>query len=819
MNEICGFKVFILTIEKGIFMKKKIVFVFCFCIISFAAYTQTLGRIVDAQTRLPVSFATVSYKVGIDTRGVIADVQGNFSIPHQEIQHITVSSLGYNPKQIADISKQKPLIIELEENFLLLGEIVITPGNNPAIRIIKKVLENKNINNFENYSDYSYRCYLKTVWGTMSKFGDFETDTTLQKTLKELLISETVSLSVKSKGQTGDEIIAMRTSGMDSPLYGQMNYIIFHKAISFYNNYIRIFSENETNDKIHNNYTSPLHTGCLSIYNYQLENEYTIEGDTIFEISYFPKWSNKLNGLKGTLFIHSNNYAIANIVAEPYEKTMIDFKYKQEYEMVGDKWFPKKLESGIMLSQLNFGRKSEPNCVTFLTTSVLDSITIDKSNNTIKYLDEIRLNEESISNNSDIILDNVRPIPFTIEENKSFTKIDSTFREINFDKIANYIPKLTEGKILMGKFDIDALRIYNYSDYEGARWGFGMHTNEYLMKYLSVGGYVGYGVSDKKIKYGGEVEYTLNPSRSAKIKYDYQNTLKEVGGNMDFNLFDKYGKNFVASKFEYIIKNKLEGDFHITRPLKMKVSLSTKDITPAYAYSYKGSPLLNYGADELKLSLRYAVGEKHTMLGIYRTVTSVGNPIFTFDYTRGLGFRKESFTYNKVEVAADFVAYNRLFGQTDLRIEGGYIDSNLPYGLLFSGDGSKGEHFSFILKNTFQTMRPDEFLSDKYANLFFTQNFGAFLFKSKYFRPEFSLAYNIGLGDLRNASNHEIDFNVKKHPYQEAGLIIDNIIRIPVFNILYLRLGIGGFLRHGHYEYDKFEDNISLKTSLKFFFK
>ena len=786
-------------------LKKFISLLFYFAIVSFASYAQTHGKIVDTQTKLPISFATVSYKFGSDTRGVVADVHGNFSIPHKNIQQITVSCLGYIPKQIADISIHNPLIIELEENIFLLDEVVVTPGINPAIRIIEMALENRDKNNFERYRDYSYRCYLKTVWGAISKLDD----------LKEILISETVSLSGKSNGRTGDEIIATRTSGMDSPIYGQLNYVVFHKAISFYNDYVRILSENETNDKIHNNYTSPLHTGCLNIYNYHLENEYTVEDDTIFEISFFPKWNNKLNGLKGVMFIHSNGYAITDIVAEPSEKTMIDFKYKQEYEIVDNKWFPKKLEGRIMFSQYNLGKKSDPYYPAFITNSVLDSIMIDKSDNTIKYLDEIHLNEKSISKNSDIILDNVRPVPFTNAEKESYAKIDSLFRRVHFDKIVDFIPKLTQGKILMGKFDIDALRVYNYSDYEGSRWGFGMHTNEYLMKYLSVGGYVGYGVSDKKIKYGGEIEYTLNPARSAKISYAYQNTLKEVGGSTNFNLFDEYGKNFVATRFEYCIENKLEGNFHISRPLKMNISISAKDITPAYTYTYKGNPLLKYEADDLKLSLRYAVGEKHTTVGIYRTVTSVGNPVFIFNYTRGLGIREKSFIYNKVEIAMDFTAYSRLFGQTDLRIEGGYIDRSLPYGLLFSGEGSKGGHFSFILANTFQTMRPDEFLSDKYVNLFFKQNFGAFLFKAKYFQPEFSVAYNIGIGDLSSASDHEIDFNIKKYPYQETGLIIDNIVRIPVLNIFYLRLGVGGFLRHGHHEYDKFKDNLLLKSSLK----
>ena len=112
---------------------------------------------------------------------------------------------------------------------------------------------------------------------------------------------------------------------------------------------------------------------------------------------------------------------------------------------------------------------------------MLDSITIDKPSNNLKYLDDIHLNEKSISKNSEMILDNERPVPFTNDEKETFAKFDSTLRKVHLDRISNFVPKLAEGMILMGKFDIDTLRIYNYSDYEGSKWGLGMHTNEYLM--------------------------------------------------------------------------------------------------------------------------------------------------------------------------------------------------------------------------------------------------------------------------------------------------------------------------------------------------
>ena len=799
-------------------MKKVFYSIIFLFIISIASFSQTRGRVIDAKTKIPVSFATISYYVGSDIKGVVADVQGYFVVQHKEVQKFTVSCLGYKPLEVSVDSDTKLLIVEIEENPFLLSEVVVTPENNPAIRIIKKALSNKDINNFDAYDDYSYRCYFKTTWGVLEKTSDFSIEESNKENRRGLLVSETVSLSGKSDRKAGGEIIATRTSGLESPLLGQMNYTVFHKAISFYNNYIQIFVDSETNDKIHNNYTSPLHSGCLNIYNFQLENRYVSGSDTLFEISYLPKRNNRITGLKGTMFIHSNGYAIANIVAEPFEKGLIDFKYKQEYEITEQKWFPKKLEGGILFTQMKGSEGSVEYFPVIYSVSVLDSITIGNSNLSKKHLDVVYLNEKSIKN-SDAILNNVRPIPFTPQEEKDYATSDSIIRNSPFEKYINFLPKLFEGKLLVGKFDIDILRIYNQNRHEGSRLGFGFHTNEYLMKYLSVGGYVGYGTSDKKVKYGGEIEYTLNPARSAKVKYAYQNTLKEVGGSMNFNLIDDYGKSFSASRFEYFVENRLEGDFHISRPFKLNISLSSQNITPAYTYSYKGSPLSDYGNDELKVSLRYAVGEQHNMFGVTRVKTSVGNPVFTFNYTRGFGLRDKSFSYNKLEGGVDLIAYHRFWGQSNLRLEGGFVDRSLPYGLLFSGEGSKGGDNIFVINNTFQTMKPDEFLSDKYVNLFIKQNFGAFLFKAKYFRPEFAVVYNVGVGGLSNASDHEIDFKEKQYPYQESGLIIDNVVRIPFYKMAYIGLGVGGFYRHGCYGYDKFSDNISLKASIVLSFR
>jgi hypothetical protein len=384
----------------------------------------------------------------------------------------------------------------------------------------------------------------------------------------------------------------------------------------------------------------------------------------------------------------------------------------------------------------------------------------------------------------------------------------------------NSIIKADEGKLSFNKVDVNFLRVYSFNEHEGSRWGLGLNTNERLNRIVAVGGYVGYGVRDKRAKYGGEVELTLNRSRSAKVTYSYQNTLKGVGSDMDFSLADSYGRNIVASRFEYCTEHRIGGYFHVQPSLQTGASLSVRNVTPTYEYTFGGSHLSGYGADELSLFLRYARGEKYTSLGAHRILTSIGNPVFYATYTRGVNFlRRSSYMYNKLEVTAGIIAYNGMIGQSTLLLEGGYVDRSLPYGLLFTGEGSYDEQFSLVINKTFQTMHPDEFLSDKYVHLFYTHNFGSLLFKSRLLRPEFLATYNAGLGSLDNASSHGIDFRIKNHLYQETGIIVDNIVRLPVLNMMYIRFGAGGFMRLGYYQYPKIEDNIALKLSITFSFK
>ena len=105
----------------------------------------------------------------------------------------------------------------------------------------------------------------------------------------------------------------------------------------------------------------------------------------------------------------------------------------------------------------------------------------------------------------------------------------------------------------------------------------------------------------------------------------------------------------------------------------------------------------------------------------------------------------------------------------------------------------------------------NEFLSDRYAALFFTHDFGKLLFKTKMFKPEFALVNNVGIGTLANKNNHfGIKIKTMEKGYFESGVLINNLL-----NSQMIGLGVGVFYRYGTYALPTNKENISLKVSFK----
>lgn len=794
--------------------------------ISISGFSQPYikGIIVEKNSKLPIAFASVSYQKQSLPRGVISDIHGKFEITDRDVKSLQVSCVGYQKQKVSITPDMKlsELVVELKTDTLSIGEVTITPAMNPAVRIMRNVLKNKKKNDFENYDKYTYQCYLKTILNLKLSYNATAEDSATIRKNKDLnkhasFISESVILSSTVNKRTENKVIAVKTSGFENPIFGQYFISVFHNSISFYKNNIALFAMPVSEDMTSAEYLSPLSDECLRSYNFLLEETYENPYDTLYLIEFHPKKGSNFNGLKGRLYISSNGWAVKNIVTEPFEKGLIDFRFRQDYEFIDGRWFPSGLDEEIGFVSMKLNKKIQAVPVYLITSRISNidfnpAITIDSINYEKVYLDEEMMKE------SESILDASRPDSLTAIEKNTYQFMDSIGSKFRFDYWAELYPYLSAGKVPIKFININLEEFFRNNDYEGTRIGLGLNTNDKLSKVISLGGFAGYGMKDKAFKYGGHVAFNLGEDSGTELKISYQNNLKEPGmdprGSFELLSISDSFRDYIAWRMDNFIEERAELSFRLSRYLKVSSSLSLREIMPTYEYEYQGSPLTDFYADEIKISARYAYGEEIHMFGNQRVVFYKGNPVITINYKRGIDItERDSYNYNRIEAALDVTAYKGRLGQTDFRIAGGYIDQPLPYSLLFTGEGSKS-HYPILINNTFQTMKPYEFLSDRYVNIFFTHNFGSLLIETPRFKPRFIIAHNTGWGTLRNASDHTIDFKVKDEIYLESGLLINNIIRFKIFNLYYIGFGGGAFYRYGHYGYNNVVDNLALKMSV-----
>jgi hypothetical protein len=779
---------------------------------------------VEKNSRLPIAFASVTYQKQSVLRGVISNIHGKFEIHDTGINSLQVSCVGYQTNKliIKPGMKLSDLVIELRTDTLTISEVRITPAMNPAVRIMRNVLKYKEKNNFENYDKYTYQCYLKTILNLKLSYNATALDSATIRKNKDLnkhasFISESMIKSSTVNRRTENKVIAVKTSGFQNPLFGQYFVSVFHHSISFYKNNITLFAMPVSEDMPSSEYLSPVSNECIRSYNFVLEETYVNPADTLYLIEFHPKKGSNFNGLKGRLYISSNGWAIKNIVTEPYEKGLIDFRFRQDYEFINGRWFPSALDEEIGFVSMKLNKNIQAVPVYLITSRISElsfdpDITVDSINFEKVYLDE------ELIKNSESIIKNARTDSLTAIEKKTYQFMDSIGRKFNFDYWAELYPNISAGKIPVKFIDISLEEFFKNNEYEGTRLGLGLSTNDKFSRIISLGGFAGYGIKDKEFKYGGHITFNLDEEHGAELKLSYQNNLKEPGldqrGEFDILSYSAYLRDYLAYRMDNFIEERAEFSFRVFRYLKIASSVSFREILPTYEYEYQGLPLMDYLADEIKVSARYAFREEIHMFGNQRIVFYAGNPVLSIDYKRGVDlFDRDSYNYNRIEAALDVTAYKGRIGQTDLRVAGGYINKPLPYSLLFTGEGSKSK-YPLLIGNTFQTMKPYEFLSDRYVNIFFSHNFGSLLLETPRFKPRLIVSTNAGWGTLRNASDHNIDFRVKDKIYLESGLLINNIIRFKIFNLYYIGFGGGAFYRYGYYGYDKVFDNLALKFSV-----
>ncbi|NVO03217.1 MAG: carboxypeptidase-like regulatory domain-containing protein [Bacteroidetes bacterium] len=795
------------------------VFLF-FTVLAFGQNTIFKGKVIDFETKEPLAFVNIA--TNNNACYGRTDIDGKFLIKcNSIIEFLKLSYIGYESTEIKLIDDSKFIIIELKQKEVQLKEVQIFPGENPAHRIINQVIKNKDLNNPEKTKAFSYTAYNKMVFTSEQEAGykkdQLKTDSVSIKTREffkkqYLMLMESVSKRKFLYPDRNNEIvIGSRISGLKDPLFAML--ATQFQSFSFYNDYISLSEKR---------YLNPISNGSTNKYLFIIQDTVFSGKDTVFIISFQPRKNTNFEGLKGLLYINTNQYAIQNVIAEPAaeEKGTISIRIQQMYEFVNNKqWFPVQLNTDILMKLVTLN----------------NFVVVGKGK---MYLSDISINPEFVKEQfNNIVLEiqegaNTKTEEFwntyrrdSLNEKDIVTYhvIDSLGEASHLDRKMSGLQSLLLGRIPIRFIDLDINKLISYNEYEGFRLGLGLYTNSKISKHFGFGGYFAYGFKDQVWKYGGEVGLMLNLKTETELKYSYSNDVFESGGRTFFDwestlLGAESYRNYLVKQMDDIEKHHVQISTRLIKNFKTYLWADNYRVKINNDYKYgitEGNAsifLKDFNLAEMGAGFRFAYKEKFLKMRNYNISIGTDYPIVWLQYIHGFNnLMNGECEYDRIDFKVQKSFYIKNVGKTSFQISTGYISGDLPYPLLFNGRGNFAQ-FTLNSPNSFATMKMNEFLSDRFASIFFTHNFGKLLIRTKKFEPEIVIASNAGLGFLDNKNKHfNADFKTMEKGFFESGLIINNILRTDLYGI-----GIGGFYRYGTYSFPKFKDNYVINLTITF---
>ena len=126
-----------------------------------AQTTRVRGQVTDAADGKPLQFVSVVFPG--TTTGITTDEQGIYALETRDtVSRVQASMVGYATRTLPlTPGTFNHVDFALEAVEFGIGQVVITPGENPAYPILDGVIRNKPLNDPERYDTYSCRTYTK----------------------------------------------------------------------------------------------------------------------------------------------------------------------------------------------------------------------------------------------------------------------------------------------------------------------------------------------------------------------------------------------------------------------------------------------------------------------------------------------------------------------------------------------------------------------------------------------------------------------------------------------------------------------------------
>lgn len=806
-------------------------FLLCLLVFPVSLHAQSeivSGRIFDAETKQSLSFSRVWLKES--NKGVYSDLDGRFQLSLYRIPDtLFVSYVGYELYKLPVSGELSALNIYLIPKETRTEEIVILPGENLAERVIRKAIQMRKANDFENLPAWRYDSYNK-VYIFPKTLSPDNTASEQDRKARDEAIHEIDSLSdkmhlllwesvthkeYKRPGKSKEEIIASKTSGFSEAILPLVPADILDFS-SFYKDWVLVLGQS---------FMSPLNPEAIGKYIYNMKDTLLDGPDTIFTISFQPG-RKSFSGFEGVLHIHTGKYAVQHIrtqlVVQEKDALISGGLVEQLFERQQDSiWFPSQLITEFEVGTGALAQELSSMLMLRMAAKVyLKNISLSTENEPRRFGNEIISTHAKASKQTDAFWNQYRADTLDTREQNTYHTIDSLGKKIRLDRWIYQGQKLTTGKIAWRYLDFDLSRLVQYNLVEKLRVGIGAETNERVSNQFSIGAWAGWSWADQTSKYGyfARVHPLKNKLWQAEYRYEYD--LVESGAPVLLmsnyqRTADLLGRNLRLRIMDYQVSRKFLIRGPIWNNWTQTISYSQIDINPAYSYLYRG--LSEYYLNEFSWEHRYAPGEKFLRNGNFRISLGTPLPIFRVrlfasrDWPDGLGLNYSGASASVVQT----LNFNTR-GKFQYAIQGNFSEGALPYTRLQVFRGTKDFSWPLSSPMSFNAMQYNEFAADQSVQMHLRYDFNNLLFHSRVWHPNVLLEYNATYGILNSALYfHQLPFALKAPDkiYQEAGLVLQDLLpkawvrKAPSLSLI----GLAFYYRIGAYSQKEPIDNFSFK--------
>jgi hypothetical protein len=769
-----------------------------------AQNTRVRGKITDKSTGETLPFVAIRFK-GAKV-GTVSDDKGNYFIEARTLaDSISASCVGYMTKTIpVKRNNFQTINIEMEANTFLMSEVVVKPGENPTIALMKKVIAHKDRNNPEKIPEYSYEAYNKMQFDINNldeklkdrklmkqlrfAFDYVDTSAITGKTyLPFMLIESMTDNYYQYRPKITREVIkASRIAGVDNQSVAQFTGKL---ALDFniYDNYINVFDQG---------FVSPISDQAFFYYKFYLLDSSFIDNRWCYQVSFKPRRKQEPT-FTGYMWIADTSFAVKRMQWQVAKDININFVKDviavNEFMQIEDSiWVPKSeyLFVDFALSDKLtgfFGRKT----TTYSNYKIGTKVPVDlkKERATTTVVDGALLK-------NDAYWDSARHVPLTKKEAQIYTMVDSIIQLPIYKTFADIAYLITDYYFDCGKFELGPYyTTYSYNPIEGSRFRFGGRTTTKLNPKLMFEGHIAYGTGDGRFKYAAGTSYMLQSRPRTTIGLGYQKDVRQLGKSENALLEDNFLSSFLRrnpnNKLTFVTEYKVYGQkewfngFSNTLTVKHK-QIDEGEYVPFQTTSTTNNSLIKVPSiktGEISLNTRFAYDEVYIINEFERISMGTDYPVINLTYTQGIkGFVGGQYDYSKINFdIQDKIPINP-FGYMRIKLEVGKIFGTLPFPLLELHRGNETYAFDYF---AFNMMNYYEFASDQWVSAFAEHHFQGFflnhipLFRKLKLREVASIRGVVGNLNHKNQNEMILPSGLSEvnRPYGEASVGVENILK------------------------------------------